>query len=133
LRRRDVALGALLAIALCTAPTVGDVGGCGVEATDLSPATFAAARKAVDCQRCTQCGLTTHTCRAACANNAPSGTPWPQTCHPLQHDGDVCVRALRVASCADYASFVDDADPTLPTECDFCHLVLEAGPVGGEF
>jgi len=133
LRRREIALGAALAIALCTAPTVGDVGGCGVEATDLSAASFAAERKALDCERCTQCSLTTRMCRIACEKNAPSAVPWPQTCHPLQHDGDVCLRALQAASCADYASFVDDTAPTVPTECDFCHLVLEAGPTGGEF
>jgi hypothetical protein len=131
-RRREIALAAAVAIALCTAPTVGDVGGCGVQATDLSGSTFGAQRKLVDCQRCTECELTTSACRVACDPKARSSVAWPATCHPLEHDGDVCLRALRAASCADYATFVDDTAPAVPTECDFCHLVPEAGALGGE-
>lgn len=132
IRRGEVAFAATLAIALCTAPTVGDVGGCGVQASDLSPDAFAAQRKLIDCQRCTECALETSTCHVACDPKARSGAGWPATCHPLQHDGDVCLRALRAASCGDYASFVDDTAPTEPSECDFCHLVPEAGQSGGE-
>jgi hypothetical protein len=133
LPRWEVAFVAVLAAVLCTAPTVGDVGGCGTPATDLPAGAFAAERKALDCQRCTQCELTTNACHTACDPKARSDVGWPATCHPLQHDGDVCLRALRAASCSDYASFVDDTAPTVPTECDFCHLVPEAGPPqGGE-
>jgi hypothetical protein len=131
-RRTEVALAGAIAIALCTAPTVGDVGGCGVQASDLDPATFAAERKLLDCQRCTECALDTNACHVACDPKARSDVAWPSTCHPLEHDGDVCLRALRAASCGDYASFVDDTAPTVPSECDFCHLVPEAGPLGGE-
>jgi hypothetical protein len=129
-RRLEIAMGAAVAIGLCTAPTVGDIGGCGVRATSLDMATFADERKQVDCQRCTECGLATMTCRNACDPNAPSDVAWPATCHPLLHDGDVCIRALQAASCGAYASFVDDVAPTEPSECDFCHQELDAGLVG---
>jgi hypothetical protein len=132
IRRSEVGFAAALAIALCTAPTVGDVGGCGVQASDLSADSFAAQRKQLDCQRCTDCALSTNACRVACDPKARNDVGWPATCHPLEHDGDVCLRALRAASCSDYASFVDDTAPTVPTECDFCHRVPEAGPLGGE-
>jgi hypothetical protein len=112
------------------APTVGDIGGCGAQASDLDPALFARERKQVDCERCGECGLATGTCKAACNPNAPSNIGWPATCHPLAHDGDVCIRALRAARCNDYATFVDDAAPAVPTECDFCHLVPEASVWG---
>jgi hypothetical protein len=128
-RRRDVALAGVLAV-LFAAPTVGDIGSCGVTPTLLDERLFANARKAVDCQRCTECGLTTQTCVRACDSNAPSDVSWPPTCHPLLQDGNVCVRALRAASCSDYAGFVDDVAPTEPSECDFCHLTADAG--GGD-
>jgi hypothetical protein len=38
----------------------------------------------------------------------------------LVHDGEVCLRALEVAACDDYALFMDDVAPSLPTECNFC-------------
>jgi hypothetical protein len=129
--RAEVAFLAVMAVVLCTAPTVGDVGGCGERATDLDAPAFAKARKLLDCQRCTECGLDTNTCRTACDPRAPSTVGWPATCRPLQHDGDVCLRALQAASCNDYASFVSDTAPTTPTECDFCHLVPEAGQEQG--
>jgi hypothetical protein len=129
-RRRDLALAGVLAVVFGAAPTVGDIGSCGQVATDLDEQSFAAARKQIDCQRCTGCGLTTQTCRNACDPTAPSNVGWPSTCHPLAHDGDVCLRALAAAGCGDYAAFVDDVAPTLPTECDFCHLVPPAPAAG---
>jgi hypothetical protein len=129
--RAEVACAAVIAVTLCTAPTVGDVGGCGDRATDLSVVAFDRARKLLDCQRCTECGLDTNACKTACDPRAPSTVGWPSTCHPIQHDGDVCLRALQAAGCSDYASFVSDTAPTNPTECDFCHLVPEAGPQQG--
>jgi len=42
----------------------------------------------------------------------------------------VCIDALQVASCGAYASYVSDTAPTVPTECDFCHVVPEGGVVG---
>ncbi len=131
-RRSETAVVAVVALALCAAPTVGDVGGCGAQATDLSASAFGAQRKLLDCQRCSECGLHTSICGTECNPRATSDVAWPATCRPLQHDGDVCLRALRSASCAEYASFVADAAPATPTECDFCHEVQEAGPEQGE-
>ena len=118
--RGELAVLAVLAVILGMAPTVGDVGGCGTEASDEDPVVFAHARKTVDCQRCGECGLGTNTCKAACDPKAPSNVAWPPSCHPLAHDGEVCIRALRAAGCSDYATFVDDVAPAVPTECDFC-------------
>jgi hypothetical protein len=130
LSRGSLILVAALALVFGAAPTVGDVGSCGSVASDLDPGQFAGDRKKVDCQRCSACGLTTMTCQNACDPNAPSPTGWPSTCHPLVHDGEVCVRALLASSCRDYAAFVDDVAPTVPTECDFCRLVPESGTAG---
>jgi hypothetical protein len=129
-QRAELVVAAVVAMGLCAAPTVGDVGGCGAAATNLDEATFARARKSVDCQRCEQCSLTTNTCKVACDPNAPIDLVWPSTCNPLFHDGEVCIRALQAASCSDYASFVDDVAPVEPSECDFCHLVLDGGASG---
>ena len=123
-----VAATCALALALGTGATPGDVGGCGARASDLDVALFAKQRKDVDCARCRDCGLSTARCGRACDAAAASDVALPATCHPLAHDGDVCIRALRVASCDDYASYVDDDAPSSPTECDFCHVVTEAGP-----
>ncbi|HEY6461129.1 MAG TPA: hypothetical protein VIY73_13285, partial [Polyangiaceae bacterium] len=57
-RTRDLALVAFFALVFGAGPTVGDVGSCGDPATSLAEGTFAAQRKALDCQRCTQCGIT---------------------------------------------------------------------------
>jgi hypothetical protein len=126
-RRSHLVLAGGLALVFGAAPTVGDVGSCGDTATELDPASFANGRKKMDCVRCTECGLTTQTCRGACDPNAPSTVAWPRTCHPLRHDGEVCLRALRAASCSSYATFVDDVAPNIPTECDFCLLALDSG------
>jgi hypothetical protein len=131
-RARDLAIATVVALGFCIAPTVGDVGGCGATASSLDFATYSFDRKVIDCQRCKQCGLTSNTCKIACTRDAPSNVSWPPSCKPLQHDGDVCIRSLRAASCGDYASFVDDVAPAEPTECDFCHLVTDAGPGVGE-
>jgi hypothetical protein len=122
-----------VALVLGTGATVGDIGSCGTQATLLDEATFAQLRKQTDCERCTSCGLTTHACAEACDPKSAPTAGWPSTCQPLQHDGDVCIRALLAASCSDYASFVSDVAPTLPTECDFCRDVPEGGTLlGGE-
>jgi hypothetical protein len=131
IRRREVATLAVLAAVLGAGPTVGDIGACGRTASDLDLQTFALSRKAVDCQRCSDCGLGTQRCQAACDPNQPSDVAWPSTCHPLEHDGEVCLDALRAAGCSDYATFVDDVAPATPSECDFCHVLPEASaPVG---
>jgi hypothetical protein len=124
--RRDIALAAFVAAVFLAAPTVGDVGGCGKQATDLDAAAYAQAKKDTDCRRCQACGLTTSTCRNACDPQAASDVSFPVTCRPLLHDGEVCLRALEAASCGDYASFVDDTSPSVPSECDFCHVPASA-------
>jgi hypothetical protein len=126
-RRRDLALCAVLALVFGAGPTVGDIGSCSDQATALDLATFQGERKAVDCERCKQCGLVTQTCVDACNPAATSTVAWPLTCLPLEHDGVVCIDALQAASCSAYASYVSDAAPTVPTECDFCHVVPEGG------
>jgi len=131
-RRRELAFAAVLALVFGAAPTVGDVGACGQQATPLDEATFAAQRKALDCQKCTECHLTTQTCLDACNPDKPSDVAWPSTCFPLDHDGVVCIDALEAASCSTYASFVSDVDPTTPTECDFCLDVPEGGITTGD-
>ena len=131
-RRRELALAAVLAVVFGAAPTVGDVGSCGQKATPLDEAVFAAERKQLDCRRCTQCDLTTVTCTNACDPSKPSDVAWPPTCFPLDHDGVVCLDALEAASCGDYASFVSDVAPTVPTECQFCLDVPEGGVTVGD-
>lgn len=120
-----IGTGARIALALvvtlfCMAPVPGDVGGCGQAAQDLDPGTFFATKKQTDCDRCTECGLVTKACTQACDKKAGVPLAFPQYCYPLVHDGEVCLRALRVASCSDYSDYVADVGQTTPTECDFC-------------
>ena len=125
--RRELGAIALVALAFVAAPTPGDVGGCGKTATALSPKAFANGRKTVDCRRCTECGLHTQRCARACDPAAPSDVDVPDTCHPIFHDGEVCLDALLAASCSDYAAYVDDVAPATPSECTFCRLLLDGG------
>ena len=105
---------------LCMAPTAGDVGGCGEAPTALDPDAYGAARKAADCSRCQECGLTTTRCGRACDPSVPPETVIPATCHPLQHDGEVCLRARAAASCDAFGRYLADDAPETPTECAFC-------------
>jgi hypothetical protein len=130
--RKELAVAAALALVFGAAPTVGDIGSCGQAAAPLNEAVFAAQRKALDCQRCAQCALATQVCARACDPNAAGEVAFPATCFPLQHDGDVCLRALEAASCQDYGAFVSDVAPTVPSECDFCHVIPEGGVLLGE-
>ena len=116
---------ASLVFAATAAPTAGDIGGCGQEAVLLDAGQFFEIKQVVDCQRCTECALFTRACDRACSTTRAEGG-FPEGCFPLVHDGEVCVRALESASCSDYAEFVADSSPTIPTECDFCP-VDEAG------
>ncbi len=118
--RAQLAVLAAVAIFFCAAPTVGDVGGCGKTATALDEGQFGQARKRADCRRCGECGLTTARCVRACDARAPSDVVFPATCHPLYHDGEVCLDALLAAACGDVATFVSDEAPLTPSECDFC-------------
>jgi hypothetical protein len=110
---------ALIALLFCTAPVPGDVGGCGQSADELDPEVFFASKRVIDCDRCSSCALDTRACRDACAARG-GGADFPEGCRPLVHDGEVCLRALHFASCDEYESYIDDANPTVPTECDFC-------------
>jgi hypothetical protein len=115
---------------LSMAPTVGDVGGCGREASYLDVAAFARARKLEDCERCRECGIDNARCARACDPKVPSDVNIPSTCKPLLHDGEVCLRALQAASCGDYARYVDDESPSSPSECTFCRGVPAPEPTG---
>ena len=109
---------ALVALFFLMAPTVGDIGSCSQSADDLDPNKFFLSKQAVDCQRCADCNLLTQACMVACG--PPMGGTFPPLCYPVVHDGEVCLDALQVASCSDYASYVADQGSTVPTECVFC-------------
>lgn len=109
---------AALALLFCTAPTPGDIGGCGQRSAELDPETFFFNKALIDCRRCTECALATKSCALACEDSYPKS--FPERCLPLVHDGEVCLRALHNASCGDYQKYMDDASPTAPTECNFC-------------
>jgi hypothetical protein len=112
------------------APTAGDVGGCGTEVVALDPLAFALARKDEDCARCQECDLRSQRCLRACDPTKTVDTSIPATCQPIRHDGEVCLRALRAASCDAYATYVDDVAPATPSECEFCK-VAQAGSLPG--
>jgi len=109
--------------ALSMAPTAGDIGGCGSEVKALDPLAFALARKDMDCERCRQCSISSGRCERACDPSKPVETSIPSTCQPLLHDGEVCLRALRAASCDAYRTYVDELAPSTPSECEFCKVV----------
>jgi hypothetical protein len=111
---------AILAVLFAAGPTPGDIGGCGHAATDLNVATFAAEKKSLDCQECMACGLSSDRCKRACDLAQPSEVAIPSSCRPLAQDGDVCIHALEASSCSDYAGYMSDVAPEVPTECEFC-------------
>jgi hypothetical protein len=114
---------------LCLAPTAGDVGSCGSTTTLLDVPAFSAAKKRRDCDRCEECALDTTRCRLACNEASPAVLAIPESCVPLDHDGDVCLRALAAASCEAYAGYVDDS-PSVPSECAFCRVSAPPAPTG---
>ena len=118
--RRERAPLALAALALlfCTAPTPGDIGGCGQKPAELDPGIFFASKANIDCKRCEECGIVSKACADACAGRYL--LVFPDQCLPLVHDGEVCLRALQYASCTDYESYESDSSPGVPTECNFC-------------
>lgn len=128
MRSRALGLVVMVLAALLMAPTVGDTGGCGRTATDLDRDRYANARKLQDCERCRECGVTTARCVSACDPKQLPEIVLPATCRPVYHDGEVCLRALAAASCATYATYVDDDAPATPTECDFCRVPPPAPP-----
>lgn len=110
------AVGMLL---LLTAPTPGDVGGCGQARQVLDVEAFFESKQGIDCERCDECRLRTERCVSACSTS-PIETEFPEGCVPLVHDGEVCLRRLLDASCDEYAGYMDDGDAKAPTECNFC-------------
>jgi hypothetical protein len=123
--RAEIIVVAIVSLLFGAAPTAGDVGGCGRTATDLDEARFRSARRQVDCKRCGACGLGSKRCARACDRAEPPEIGFPPTCHPLLHDGEVCLNALLAASCSDYAAYMDDVAPATPTECDFCRVPFD--------
>ena len=117
--RSQIAL-AVLALVFCTAPTPGDIGGCGQRPQELDPELFFSSKASIDCQRCDECGLGTKSCKTACEISDMPPKSFPERCLPLVHDGEVCLRALLNASCSDYGAYMSDTSPTAPTECNFC-------------
>jgi hypothetical protein len=113
------------------APTAGDIGGCGTEVVALDPQTFALARKDVDCRHCQECSITAPRCARACDPTKPPDTSIPDTCQPIKHDGEVCLRALDDADCDSYATYVDEIAPATPSECQFCKIVPPPGTLPG--
>ena len=84
------------------APTVGDIGSCGRQATPLDEATFAAERKAARLPEM-------HSVRADDADvrrtraipTSPATSPGRPRVSRSTHDGVVCIDALEAASCTD--------------------------------
>ncbi|HEY4159319.1 MAG TPA: hypothetical protein VGM29_14525 [Polyangiaceae bacterium] len=111
---------ALFALLLCTAPTPGDIGGCGQAPDQLDPGVFFATKADLDCRRCQECSLHSSACTRACDNPSSYPSDFPTGCVPLVHDGEVCLRELTYASCADYQDYMSDRSPRVPSECDFC-------------
>ncbi|MBX7197095.1 MAG: hypothetical protein K1X94_33915 [Sandaracinaceae bacterium] len=109
------------------APTVGDVGGCNESATNLDARKFFSARLSVECSRCKECDFITAACKRACDKNTIIPSTFPAGCQPLEHDGQVCLRALEALSCSAFEDAVATS-PIVPTECDFCPEPSEAGP-----
>ena len=116
----------LVLVLFCTAPTPGDIGGCGQAPDILDAPTFFANKKAIDCSRCDDCSLASDACDAACDDKQPIQRAFPPGCVPLVHDGEVCLRALQYASCNDYMTYMDDHAPATASECNFCPK--QAGP-----
>lgn len=108
-----------VALAFCTAPTPGDVGGCAQEAQELDARTFFWSLQDSQCEKCRECGISTASCERACGDVLLQST-FPENCVPLVHDGEVCLRALQQASCSDSREYLSDVEPSIPTECNFC-------------
>jgi len=119
-RRVLLRVGALAClVVICAAPTPGDVGGCGQPRQALDEEVFFATKNAIECERCTECGLTTNRCTQAC-NADSGGRRFPEDCQPLVHDGEVCLRRPLDVGCDSFRASVDDRTPAVPSECEFC-------------
>ena len=118
----------LLVVFAVAAPTAGDIGSCGQPSAELDPVIFFAEKASSDCLRCVRCPFATLACERACSGVA--NVAFEEGCYPLVHDGEGCLNALDAAPCEEYASYVDDASPTTPTECNFCPLSERRGAGG---
>ncbi|HVW28970.1 MAG TPA: hypothetical protein VHC69_26580 [Polyangiaceae bacterium] len=111
---------AIVVALLCAAPVPGDIGACGQPVARLDADRFFTAKRNIDCDHCKQCGIDDETCTADCGKGALEVESFPSGCEPLVHDGEVCLRKLLDTGCDDYARYLDDTAPTVPSECDFC-------------
>lgn len=118
-RRWSIVKLSLLVLLFVAGPTAGDIGSCGQEIAQLDPVKFFSEKQAIDCRQCQDCDFSSAACELACGTVLLEST-FPADCFPLVHDGEVCLNALRTADCDDYAAYVDDLAPTVPTECNFC-------------
>jgi len=130
-KRRNTLFLCVISI-LCAAPTVGDVGSCNERADPLGAPEFFGARVDLECGKCRSCGIDSRQCTLVCEQSKNGTYPraFPQGCHPVIHDGEVCLHALDAQSCGDFADVVSDA-PIVPTECDFCPPVPPLPADGG--
>ncbi len=120
----------LLVLFFClAAPTAGDIGSCGQTAADLDGPAFFAEKRAIDCRQCNKCNFSSKACIQAC--NGKGKAQFDDNCFPLVHDGEVCLHALSAARCKEYAAYIDDAAPSVPTECNFCPLAEQPAGQGG--
>jgi hypothetical protein len=111
---------AIVVALLCAAPVPGDIGACGQPVARLDTDRFFSAKRSVDCEHCKECGIDSKICKADCGRGALEVSSFPGGCEPLVHDGEVCLRKLLETGCDEYAHYLDDAAPTVPSECDFC-------------
>lgn len=109
----------LFVLAFVAGPTAGDIGSCGQDPEELDPVKFFNFKESVDCRACQECAIATEACTRAC-DAVLDQSAFPDNCVPLVHDGEVCLNALAAADCEDYAGFMSDTSPTVPTECNFC-------------
>ncbi len=122
-------IGFVIVLALfAAAPTVGDIGSCGAPVEPLDASKFFAARAQIECAHCDACGLSTPACKSACDPHATIPSAFPEGCHPVVHDGEVCLNALDALGCGAFSDVVSAA-AIVPTECGFCPppVVLEGG------
>ena len=122
----------LTLLVLCVAaPTAGDIGSCGQELQLLDAQKFFGEKQFTDCLMCRECGIGTQFCADSCGEVLLQDS-FPEDCFPLVHDGEVCLNALRAASCDEYTTYVDDLAPTVPTECNFCPVGEKPPPEAQE-
>ena len=112
-------LAMLVLLLLVAAPTAGDIGSCGQPIADLDAVKFFSEKQAIDCAHCRRCGFVSASCESSCGPELLVDA-FDGDCFPVVHDGEVCLNALRAADCAEYAAYVADESPTVPTECNFC-------------